>query len=284
MKLRDIPYSRPDVDGIIAKITQLTEDFINAESAREQIEIFKQFEKEKDFYRTYDVLVDIRNSTDTEDPFFQKEIEFFNTVGPKMTGCFTAFSKAVVESRFKDELRKEFGDYYFDCMENQQKTFCPEIMNLMAEENKLCTEYETLYASARIEFDGKICNVSQLAAYRQSPDRSVRKAAIEAEGRFFDSHKEQIEGIYDKLVKNRTQQAKILGFDSYVDVAYLKRNRAYSREDVAQFRKQILSCPKRWHIKNSRRKTSASPTLNFRIMNISLPTATRCRNIPCPKF
>ena len=240
MKFGEIPYKRPDVEAMIAKINLLATEFSAAESAEKQLEIFKEYEKEKGHFSTMSCISNIRNSIDSNEPFYIDEQAFYDSYTPKATQSSTAFEKSVLESRFKPDLRKVLGDYYFDCMENSQKTFCPEIMDLMAEENALCSKYEAIYASARIEFDGKICNISQLSAYRQSPDREVRKAAIEAEGKFFDSHREEIEGIYDRLVKNRTEQAKILGFDSYVDMAYLMRNRCYTKEDVAKFRRQIL--------------------------------------------
>ena len=240
MKFSEIPYKRPDVDAMIETVSTLTADFSAAENAERQLEIFKEFEAVKSRFSTMSCISNIRNSGDSNDPFYIEEQAFYDSCTPKAMQSFTAFEKAVLESRFKAELRKELGDYYFDCMENAQKVFCPEIMDLMAEENALCSRYEAIYASARIEFDGKVCNVSQLSAYCQSPDREIRRAATEAEGRFFDSHKDEIESIYDRLVKNRTQQAKILGFDSYVDMAYVMRNRSYTREDVAKFRSQIL--------------------------------------------
>ena len=46
MKLMEIPYKRPDVDALIEKCAKLTVDFANAESAAEQIRIFKEFEEE----------------------------------------------------------------------------------------------------------------------------------------------------------------------------------------------------------------------------------------------
>ena len=240
MKLMEIPYKRPDVDALIEKCAKLTADFANAESAAEQIRIFKEFEEEKGHFGTYLCLSNIRNSVDTEDPFYIEEQAFYEKVSPRATQCFNDFTKGIIESKFIDELRKEFGDYFFDCMEMNQKSFAPEIMDLMAEENELTSRYEQLYASARIEFEGKICNVSQLSAYRQSPDRAIRKAAIEAEGKFFDSLQDEIEEIYDRLVKNRTEQAKILGFENFVELAYLRRHRSYKKEDVAKFRQQVL--------------------------------------------
>lgn len=240
MKLMEIPYKRPDVDAMLETCAKLTADFENAASAADQIAIFKEFETEKGHYLTYSCLSNIRNSVDTQDPFYIEEQAFYDKIDPVATQCFNTFTKKVIESKFQAELRKEFGDYFFDCLEMEQKSFSPDIMELMTEENALCSEYEQLYASARIEFGGKICNISQLSAFRQSPDRAVRKAAIEAEGKFFDSLQDQIEEIYDRLVKNRTKQAKILGYENFVELAYIRRHRSYTKEDVAKFRQQVL--------------------------------------------
>ena len=265
MKFSEIPYKRPDVDAMISKINNLASSFANAENANQQIEIFKEYEKEKAHFSTCSCISNIRNSSDSNDPFYIEEQAFYDKCTPSATESFTNFEKAVLESKFQSELRKELGDYYFDCMENAQKVFSPEIMDLMAEENALCSKYESIYASARIEFDGKIFNISQLSAYRQSPDRNVRKAAIEAEGKFFDSHKEEIEGIYDRLVKNRAKQAEILGFSSYTDMAYVMHNRCYSKEDIAKFRQQILDIivPKTVEYKKSQAKNIGVDDFKF---------------------
>ena len=80
----------------------------------------------------------------------------------------------------------------------------------------------------------------QLGPYKQSPDRSVRKAAYEAEGKWFDSHQAELDELYDKLVKNRTAQARNMGYDNYLQLGYdrLGRN-CYGPAQVAAFRDQI---------------------------------------------
>ena len=60
------------------------------------------------------------------------------------------------------------------------KGFSPEITELLQEESTLQTQYQSLLASAQIEFNGEKCNLSQLGPYMQSQDREVRKAAYEA--------------------------------------------------------------------------------------------------------
>ena len=281
MKFNEIPYKRPDVDGIIATINQLKIDFETAESAEKQLEIFKKYEENISHFDTYCCISNIRNSMDSFDPFYVAEQEFYDTVSPKVTQAINNFNTAVLDSKFKNELKNTLGSYYFDCMEMQQKTFNDDIMDLMAEENRLCTEYEQLYASALIDFDGKKINLSQLAAYMQNPDREIRKAAVLADAEFFESNRDKFDSIYDKLVKNRHMQAKKLGFDNYVQLAYLKRERAYSVEDVANFRQQILDVivPKNVEYKKAQAEAIGVKDFRFYDDEFAFPDGN-----PTPKY
>ena len=111
----------------------------------------------------------------------------------------------------------------------------------MQEENALAAEYEKLYASAKIPFMGKTLTVAQLAAYKENPDREIRKKAVEAEGGFFDEHRDAFDDIYDQLVKNRTKQAKTLGFENYVELSYIRQMRnCYTAKDVDAYRNEVI--------------------------------------------
>ena len=113
-------------------------------------------------------------------------------------------------------------------------------MELMQEENKLVSEYQNLYASATVEFDGKTMPLPLLGPYKQDPDRAVRKAAYEADAKFFDSHRDELDTLYDKLVKVRDAQAKKMGLPNYIPLGYDRMGRnCYTAKDVAAFRDQI---------------------------------------------
>ena len=59
-------------------------------------------------------------------------------------------------------------------------------------------------------------------------------------GDLYESISGQLDQVYDDLVALRVNTAKKLGFDSYIDFAYLQRGRYdYKPEDVARFRKQV---------------------------------------------
>lgn len=239
MKFSEMPYSRPDIDGLIAQCNELTAKFAAAESAQEQIEIFTQLEEAKKSLFDMETIVYIRNSVDMNDEFYAGEREYLDNNLPKLYEAYNLFNKELLNSRFVEELKKEFGTHLFDCLEMQQRSFSPAIIDLMAKDAELCTRYQNILAGAQIEFDGKVLNTSQLGAYRYSSDRALRKGAMEAEGRYFEQHKEELDEIYDKLVKIRTEIAHTLGFENYVEYAYVSKQRSYTAKDVANFRRQV---------------------------------------------
>ena len=240
MKFSEMPYRRVE-KAVLDQISRLTERLTCASSAEEAEKIFMESEAISTEVQTMMNLCYIRSTIDTTDEFYAAEQEYNDELTPLLTEKSQEFSKALCASPFRRELEKKWGTLLFTNAELSMKGFAPELVPLLQEENALTSQYQKLYASAKIDFDGKVLTVAQLTPYKQSADRAVRKAAYEAEGSFFDANREQFDEIYDKLVKNRTAQAKKLGYENYLELGYIRLNRnCYGPADVAQFRRQVV--------------------------------------------
>ena len=240
MKFSEMPYRRVE-KAVLDQISRLTERLTCASSAEEAEKIFMESEAISTEVQTMMNLCYIRSTIDTPDEFYAAEQEYNDELTPLLTEKSQEFSKALCASPFRRELEKKWGTLLFTNAELSMKGFAPELVPLLQEENALTSQYQKLYASAKIDFDGKVLTVAQLAPYKQSADRAVRKAAYEAEGSFFDANREQFDEIYDKLVKNRTAQAKKLGYENYLELGYIRLNRnCYGPADVARFRRQVV--------------------------------------------
>ncbi|MCI8601419.1 MAG: M3 family oligoendopeptidase [Oscillospiraceae bacterium] len=241
MKFSEIPYSRPEKEEMLEALEAAAARFDAAGSAAEQMQVIRDMDTLCSHYDTMSSICYVRNTIDTRDAFYKAEREFWDQVGPLLSEKMQGFNKKLIASPFRAELEKELGSLYFTNIELSLKGFSPEIVPLLQEENALAAKYQELYASAKVEFDGKICNIAQLGPYKQSPDRSVRRAALEAEAGFFDAHRAELDEIFDQMVKNRTAQAKALGFESFVEQAYIRRMRnCYDAAAVAGFRRQVV--------------------------------------------
>ena len=241
MKFSEFPYQRPDYEQLMSRISELTRQFQSAQTAGEQLAILKQLEQLRIELRTSVQIATIRYTVDTRDAFYSAEEEYNEQMAPVVDEKLQEFNKALVASPFRKELEAEYGSLLFRNIELALKAFSPALIPLIQQENLLVQQYQKLCASAKIEFDGKVCNLSQLGPYQQSPDRAVRKAAAQAYGKFFDDHQQELDELFDKLVKNRTEQAHTLGLSNYVEMAYLLQTRnCYGPKEVANFRRQVV--------------------------------------------
>ncbi len=240
MKFSEMPYVRPDVEQIRAAFDEIITAMDAAKNANEQLALYKKADELKSHTFSMATIASVRHTIDTRDEFYTAENDFMDQNGPALQEKVQELLDKMLTSPFRGELEEKLGALFFKNLEIAARTFKPEIMTLMQEENALVSEYQALYATMTVEFDGKVLPITKMGPYKQSTDREVRKAAYTAEGKCFDSHREKLDALYDKLVKNRTAQAKALGYENFIALGYdrLGRN-CYDADDVKAFRDQI---------------------------------------------
>ncbi|NLY45294.1 MAG: M3 family oligoendopeptidase [Tissierella sp.] len=240
LKFSEFKYERPDVEEITKEFTNLTQKFRECEEIDTQNNILKEINKIRSNVETMVSIVHIRHSIDTEDEFYEKEQDFMDEITPVYQNLVMEFYKVLVGSKFREELENIWGTQIFKLAELQIKSFSPEIIEDMIKENKLSSEYDKLIASAKIEFQGEVRNLSQLRPFMESKDRNMRKSAYEVYMGFFSDNEKEIDRIYDELVKVRDTMAKKLGYENYVALGYGRLSRTdYDAEMVANYRKQV---------------------------------------------
>lgn len=240
MKFSEFDYRRPDIKELKEQFCQLLQAFEEARSFGEQDRIMKELNGLREEFESMRELVSIRHTIDTRDEFYKEEQEFMDEVQPFYEGLVAAYYDALSHSAFSEELAKKWGKQLFRLAELTVKTFSPDIIEDLQQENKLTSEYEVLLASARISFEGEERNLSQLLPFQQSTDRQMRKRAYEAKYAFMADNEEKLDSIYDQLVKIRARIAKKLGYSSFVELGYARMKRTdYNAEMTAAFRKQI---------------------------------------------
>ncbi|MGN0359069.1 MAG: M3 family oligoendopeptidase [Blautia sp.] len=240
MKFCDMPYKRIDFDEAKAEVRNLMEEFQKAADGEEQFAVHQKYYALTDRVSTQITLSSIRHSLDTADAFYEQEKSYYDEQVPEYSNLLIAYQKLLYHSPYRETLEKKIGSVAFKNMELAFASVNEQVVPLMQEENALTTEYEKLLASAEIEWDGEILNLSLLGPYLKSKDPKVRKRACEKQNAFFLKIEEQLDSLYDRLVKNRTEQARILGFDSYTELGYLRMQRnSYGREQVENLRRQV---------------------------------------------
>lgn len=237
---KEIVYERPDMKHIESEFEKIQEHMPNAENVEQQLIYFQHIESIYSQYLTANTLAYIRHSIDTTDEYYDQENNFFDENNPTFQTWLNDFYQLLLKSEFRPELEEKLGKHFFDLLEVEAKTFSPEIVSDLIEENKLTTEYSKLVATAEVEFQGEKYTLAQLTAFRESTDRKVRKAASEAYFGYYAEHESELDRIYDELVKVRTQIAKKLGYENFVELGYYRMSRTdYDAKDVKAFRDQV---------------------------------------------
>ena len=240
MKCSEMPYSRVDMEEVKSFFEQLIADSRNAKSGEEQFELHKKYYAFMDDVLTNLKLGVFRHNIDTTEEFYSKENDYIDEITPLIHKYSTDYNKVLYESPFRPYLEEKISKVAFKNIELANKSIDDKILPLMQEENALISKYDKLIASAKIMFDGEECNISLLRKYLTSENRDTRKRAWKALSEYFMSVTDEIDDIYDQLVKNRTRQAKELGYDNFVELGYNRMNRnSYRRAEVENFRKQV---------------------------------------------
>ena len=241
MKFNEYKYEHLDLEKIKKEFSELIKSFEKAENVEGQVNAFDEIIKLRNHIETMQTLVSVRHSIDTNDEFYDKENEYMDEISPILFGFTNDFYKALVNSKFKDELIQKYGKFLFDLAENTLKTFSPEIIPDAQEENRLSSKYSKLIASAKIDFDGKELNLSQMVPYTQSKDRNIRIEAAKKVAQFFAENQDEFDNIYDSLVKVRTRMAQKMGYKNFVEFGYKQLSRLeYDAKMVEDYRKQVF--------------------------------------------
>ena len=241
MKFKDYKYERPNYEEIKKSFLELVDKIKNASTYDEQKLHINQLNNIRKHIETMSTLASIRNSINTADEFYDEEQNYWDEQGPLYTELNSDFYKAIVNSKFKDEIKKDYSEQFYKICEYSLKSFSPEIISDLQEENKLMSKYTKLLASAKINFKGEELNLSGLYKYMLSSDRNEREQSSKAYYNYFGEHEEEFDEIYDQLVHIRHNMAKKLGFKNFVELGYIRMDRTdYNPEMVVNLRKQIL--------------------------------------------
>ena len=215
-------------------------DQLEEKPARSRPELEKWLEHESELLAAVneeEALRYIRMTCQTDDPAREKAfLDFIERVEPEVKlRSFQLDQKYLALS-----ARKELDHDRFAVMdrrkENAVSIFREENVELEKEDTKIGQKYQKITGAWTVLYNGEERTVQQMAKFLDEPDRPVReKTWLLAEERRFKDH-EELNRIYDELLRIRAKIAKNAGFDSFRDFMFRKLNRFdYTPEDCLQF-------------------------------------------------
>ena len=84
LKFGDYNYVRPDFEKLIADIRALTQRLVNANTSDKAIATYNELNEVSGTTDSMITLANIKNSIDTKDEFFDKEMQFIQENYPRV--------------------------------------------------------------------------------------------------------------------------------------------------------------------------------------------------------
>ena len=134
MKFSEMPYERPDLEGLKQKLSGLIQRLKDAGSYEQAKAVFLEQEREQKHLMTQRSLAHIRHTIDTRDEFYDNEVKFWNAAGPQLQEYGQAWTAAMLASPFRKDFENEYGNLMFVNAEIELKTFSPEIIPQLQQE------------------------------------------------------------------------------------------------------------------------------------------------------
>ena len=150
MEFSEFKYERLDYDVLKKQYEELLEKLGKCENASEFMKVFDEINLFRGHTHTMQTLCSVRHTIDTSDEYYDKENEYWDNTMPKLQAYEVQLGKMMLESPFRKET--DIPEAYYLSLENQLKSFSPQIIEDLQEENRLVTEYGKLKSSAKIEF------------------------------------------------------------------------------------------------------------------------------------
>lgn len=241
MKVKDLPYKRYTIEEGRDTFQKFKTEASEAENADDMMKARETAVKFMNDYSTASALAYSRYTLNTADEFYKGEMDYYDENGPLFSALLTEYSSIILDSPFRKGLEEKLGKQVIRKLDYSRKSFDERITEEYQKENQLVTKYSQLMAAMEFEFDGRKMPLSVLRGYLQSEDRETRRKASYSIGKGLSSHADELDKIYDDMVKVRNKMALKMGCKNFTELGMYRMGRTdYSKEDLANFRKNTV--------------------------------------------
>jgi M3 family oligoendopeptidase len=238
--LSDLKPELPQVDAVAKRYADLQSSFANANDDAQRAAVVDQWNQLRKELDTCSNLIELRFHQDTANKQYKEDRDYMDSILPKLKEYAVDMMRSLLNSDHRGKLESEFGKLAFDHWEAEITTYDPVIEQDLVQQSKLESRYIELQASAEFEFRGEKHNMSTLNKFAESKDREVRRQADEMRWDWYQANGEELDDIYDQLVKLRHGMAQKLGFENFVQLGYKLLHRIdYGQDEVAKYRQAV---------------------------------------------
>ena len=241
MTIREIPYHRATEESMRSAFDAFFAAEKKATRAEDLLAAREALNRAWMTFYTQRELANYRYNQNVNDVFYQGEIDYYDAIGPQLDALQTKFYRAMLQSPFRKELEQALGSLLFRKYEVSIKAHSEACIADEQEENALVTQYTKRMSTLLFSWEGKQIPLSVLRGKLEDGSAQVRKAAADAIGEGLRAYGEELDTIYDSLVRVRDRIAKKMGYKDFVELGYYRMGRTgFTRTMVEKFRANVV--------------------------------------------
>ena len=230
----------PTYDDLAAKYRILESELSAAATGEAAAEVIQRWDVLRREFNTWSSLVTLRFNQDTTSAQFKKDREYCDELTPRLTDLDVRIKRLLLSHPRRADLERRYGPQAFAIWEADVMSFDPVIEEDLVREAKLQSEYNELTAGAKLNFRGQTYNLSGIVKFREDADRQTRHDAEQVRWQWYADSRQQLDRIYDDLVRLRHGMARKLKYRDFVELGYKRMMRIdYNQRDVEQFRAEV---------------------------------------------
>ncbi len=237
---QSIKVSKPTQEEIAAEYQKLQMEMEDANDKKARLAAVQKWDQLRRRLNTWYAFTGLKFQQDTCNKQYKMDLAYRDELWPKITNLEISMKRRLLKAPFRTDIESQFNQQVTALWEADIMTFEPAIQDDLVLESKLQAEYTELTASAKLLFEGKSYNISEIVKFTQEADRRLRHKSQRVLWNWFAENGEHLDRLFDDLVHLRTNMAKKLGYDNYVGLGYKRMHRIdYNQDDVEQYRAEI---------------------------------------------
>ena len=185
----------------------------------------------------------VNMTCDTEDEDIKKAyFDFVDKIQPELAIIGDLLNRKLVDCPYSDELDDiEYKVLLRDTRMDLQ-LFREENIRLSTELTKLGVRHKEISAAMTVDFDGEERTMQQMGKYLQVNERNTRESAYKAVGKRRFEDAEEMDEIYEEMIKLRHKIALNAGYSNYRDYIFDAKHRFdYTPADCESFHDAVES-------------------------------------------
>ena len=201
-------YQRPDLKVILE---QLRRSRLRLRLAMSSDSAYRALNEFLAYWTSYQQTQDIamlRHEQNTADPVFLAEAEFFAAAAGPVAISLTGVFQALLACRFRDDLVTRFDPDLLMVAPRLTDQVTERLREDLAAENLSTLQLHDWIAQARFFCLGQTWSLFALPSLLESPQRSIRRAALNGLDNFLQTHATRMDQFIDQSISLRQQIAR----------------------------------------------------------------------------